>query len=225
MPEAGQSRLTLIIHLKKRPSRIFYTLWHFMLSAKSIRLLILMMFIEIYFTLCQDNNIQIRMFIVHSRGNKEGRRGFMKNLLVTGGCGFIGSNFIKFLLESSDFKGRVINVDKLTYAGNPENLSQTQEVFSDRYIFIKEDICNKARMEQLFDEYEIDSVCHLAAESHVDRSIVSPDAFIQTNIFGTFNLLEASRSRLERVRLFHHISTDEVFGSLQEEGYFTEKSP
>jgi len=149
----------------------------------------------------------------------------MKNMLVTGGCGFIGANFIHYLLEESDFSGRIINVDKLTYAGNPENLAGFEERFPERYIFFKDDICDKKRMAEIFDENEIDAVCHFAAESHVDRSIVSPDDFIQTNIVGTFNLLETARARMKKITLFHHISTDEVFGSLGSDGFFTEKTP
>ena len=114
----------------------------------------------------------------------------MKNILVTGGCGFIGTNFIRYLLKESDFSGLVINVDKLTYAGNPENLFDIEEDFPERYIFFKADICDLKSISRIFDDYEIDTVCHFAAESHVDRSIVSPDSFIQTNIVGTFNLLE-----------------------------------
>jgi dTDP-glucose 4,6-dehydratase len=142
--------------------------------------------------------------------------------MVTGGCGFIGANFIRYLLEESDFSGRIINVDKLTYAGNPESLSDIQERFSNQYLFIKADICDMEHLNTIFAEHEVDSVCHFAAESHVDRSIVRPGAFIQTNIVGTFNLLEAARSIGNRLLLFHHISTDEVFGSLEEKGFFTE---
>jgi dTDP-glucose 4,6-dehydratase len=149
----------------------------------------------------------------------------MKNMLITGGCGFIGSNFIRYLLRESDYKGRIINLDKLTYAGNPENLADVEKKYLDRYVFIRADICDAARMAEIFDGYRIDGVCHFAAESHVDRSIVKPDAFIQTNIVGTFNLLEAARSRLARVIRFHHVSTDEVYGSLGREGYFTETTP
>ncbi len=149
----------------------------------------------------------------------------MQNMLITGGCGFIGANFIRYLLTESDFKGRVVNVDKLTYAGNPENLTDIELDFENRYVFIKADICDVIRMNEIFDNYEIDSVCHFAAESHVDRSIVKPDAFIQTNIVGTFNLLEAARSRQSQIIRFHHISTDEVYGSLGQEGYFTETTP
>ena len=146
-------------------------------------------------------------------------------MLVTGGCGFIGSNFIRYLLNESDFTGRVINVDSLTYAGNPENFAGIEGRWGDRYTFVKADICEKKRMDGLFDEYRVDSVCHFAAESHVDRSIVGPGAFIQSNIVGTFNLLEASRNHQGQLELFHHISTDEVFGSLGPEGFFTETTP
>ena len=105
-----------------------------------------------------------------------------KNLLVTGGCGFIGANFIRYLLEDSNFTGRIINIDKLTYAGNHENLSGIESNFTGRYLFTKIDICNKDEVANIFESYQIDSVCHFAAESHVDRSIVRPDTFIQTNI-------------------------------------------
>ncbi len=149
----------------------------------------------------------------------------MKNILVTGGCGFIGSVFVRYILEESGFTGRIINLDKLTYAGNPENLLNFEELYKDRYIFVHEDICKKDALDKVFSNYNIDTVCHFAAESHVDRSIVSPEAFIETNINGTFNLLEASRKRLDKIKLFHHVSTDEVFGSLGAEGYFTETTP
>ena len=149
----------------------------------------------------------------------------MKNMLVTGGCGFIGSNFIRYILEESDYEGRIINVDALTYAGNPENLTDNAPKFPDRYIFEKEDICNYKGMQKIFENYQIDMVCHFAAESHVDRSIVRPDAFIQTNIIGSFNLLELARINQNRLEVFHHVSTDEVFGSLGESGFFTEETP
>jgi dTDP-glucose 4,6-dehydratase len=149
----------------------------------------------------------------------------MRNMLVTGGCGFIGANFIHYILEEADFTGRIINVDKLTYAGNPDNLSGIEEKFKDRYVFVRADICDRETMEEIFDRYEVDSVCHFAAESHVDRSIVRPDSFIRTNVIGTFTLLEAARQRMERFRLFHHISTDEVYGTLGEDGFFTEETP
>lgn len=149
----------------------------------------------------------------------------MNNLLITGGCGFIGSNFIRYLLKESDFSGRIINIDKLTYAGNLENLADIEKDYSTRYKFIKGDVCDQNLLNNVFEKYEIDTICHFAAESHVDRSIVKPDAFIQTNIVGTFNLLELARANLDRIRLFHHISTDEVFGSLPESGFFTEETP
>ena len=149
----------------------------------------------------------------------------MKNLLITGGSGFIGLNFIRYLLMETDFQGRIINLDKLTYAANPESLSDIQENFPNRYLFIRGDISDRARVESAFDSYCVDSVCHFAAESHVDRSIIGPGEFINTNIIGTYNLLEAARERMERIELFHHISTDEVFGSLSEEGQFTESTP
>ncbi len=149
----------------------------------------------------------------------------IENLLVTGGCGFIGSNFIRHLLAKTGFRGRIINADSLTYAGNPENLIGVKDEFPERYLFRKADICDAPLLQELFAEYRIDAVCHFAAESHVDRSIKRPDSFIQTNIIGTFNLLEAARARGEGFRLFHHISTDEVYGSLGPEGHFTEETP
>ncbi len=148
------------------------------------------------------------------------------NILVTGGCGFIGSNFIRYLLHQPAFSGRIINVDKLTYAGNPENLEGLSDCLSNhRYVFVKADICDQQALANIFDTYDIDAVCHFAAESHVDRSIVSPGQFIQTNIVGTYNLLECCRQRMDQVQLFHHISTDEVFGSLPQKGSFTEETP
>ena len=149
----------------------------------------------------------------------------MKNMLVTGGCGFIGANFIRFLLNESDYTGRIINVDNLTYAGNPENLADIEIDYPEQYIFFRADICDGALMTKIFADYQIDSICHFAAESHVDRSIVKPDAFIQTNIVGTFSLLEAARLQLDHMIRFHHISTDEVYGSLDKGGYFSETTP
>ncbi len=149
----------------------------------------------------------------------------MNNLLVTGGCGFIGTNFIRYLFSDSGFSGQIINVDKLTYAGNPENLKGIEEKFTGRYAFIRADICDTKAMAEVFEKYKIDAICHFAAESHVDRSIVKPDSFIKTNILGTFNLLEQARLCKGRLVLFHHISTDEVFGSLGKDGYFTEVTP
>lgn len=148
-----------------------------------------------------------------------------KNLLITGGCGFIGSNFIRCLIKNNDFSGRIINVDKLTYAGNPENLSDIAADFASRYIFQKVDICDAAGLEDVFSRYDIDAVCHFAAESHVDRSIKTPGDFIQTNIVGTFNLLECAKARGDKFKIFHHVSTDEVYGSLGAEGLFREDTP
>jgi len=149
----------------------------------------------------------------------------MENILVTGGCGFIGSNFIRFLLARDDFSGRIVNVDKLTYAGNAENLDGIAARYPNRYIFEQADICDPTAMGEIFRVNDVDAVCHFAAESHVDRSIVGPDAFIQTNINGTFNLLEQARTRGDRLVLFHHVSTDEVYGSLGPEGRFRETTP
>jgi dTDP-glucose 4,6-dehydratase len=147
------------------------------------------------------------------------------NLLVTGGCGFIGSNFIRYLLGQPDFHGQIVNVDKLTYAGNPHNLGDIDELYPGRYVFLQADICEAGTMKELFGRYHIDGVCHFAAESHVDRSIKNPGEFMLTNIMGTFNLLEAARGRGGDLSLFHHVSTDEVYGSLGPEGYFTEETP
>lgn len=149
----------------------------------------------------------------------------MRDILVTGGCGFIGANFIWHLLSAPDFTGRIINVDKLTYAGNPDNLGGIDEKSLGRHIFIKADICDQKAMARIFEEFDIDTICHFAAESHVDRSIESPGAFIQTNIVGTFNLLELARLHKNSLTLFHHVSTDEVYGSLGDDGYFTEETP
>jgi dTDP-glucose 4,6-dehydratase len=148
----------------------------------------------------------------------------IRNLMVTGGCGFIGSNFIRDLLARPDFTGRIINVDKLTYAGNPENLAGIGEAYPGRCLFRQADICDAGLVKEIFAKEAVDAVCHFAAESHVDRSIRHPENFIQTNIMGTFNLLEAARAA-EGFSLFHHVSTDEVYGSLGEEGYFVEETP
>lgn len=149
----------------------------------------------------------------------------MKNILITGGCGFIGSNFIQYLFEETDFTERIVNIDSLTYAGNPDNLKKIEHKYTERYLFIKADICDKEKLAEIFDLYQIDTICHFAAESHVDRSIAKPDDFINTNIIGTYNLLEIARERLDSITLFHHISTDEVYGSLGATGFFTEQTP
>lgn len=152
-----------------------------------------------------------------------------KHILVTGGCGFIGSNFIRYVLEKySAYK--IINLDKVTYAGNLANLKGVDHL--PNYQFIKGDIGDKELVERLFKEYKIDVVVHFAAESHVDRSILDPEAFIKTNILGTFNLLEMARKLwLEGLTgnhspLFLHISTDEVYGTLGiNDPPFTEEDP
>ncbi len=149
----------------------------------------------------------------------------MHNLLVTGGCGFIGANFIRYVMQETDYAGRIVNVDKLTYAGNPESLADLSEDPSSRYAFVRADICDAIAMREVFETYAIDTICHFAAESHVDRSIVAPDAFVKTNIQGTFTLLEEARRRRNRLIRFHHISTDEVYGSLGPTGRFLESTP
>ncbi len=149
----------------------------------------------------------------------------MHNIFITGGAGFIGSNFIRYVIEKTDFSGKVINLDKLTYAGNLLNLKDIEERFGGkRYFFERGDICDYKRVNDLFRRYDVDVIVNFAAESHVDRSIVGPKAFIKTNVMGTFNLLEVARhfwNHRKDVR-FHHISTDEVYGSLKETGYFYE---
>ncbi len=148
-------------------------------------------------------------------------------MLITGGYGFIGSNFIRYLFSQKDFDGFIVNYDKLTYAANPMNLSDVEKRFSKRYAFIKGDICDYKKLVRVFDDYKIDIVVHFAAESHVDRSIYGPGDFIKTNIVGTFTLLEVVRyfkNKGKDIR-FHHISTDEVYGSLGPKGYFYETTP
>jgi dTDP-glucose 4,6-dehydratase len=150
----------------------------------------------------------------------------MKSVLVTGGAGFIGSNFIHYLFKNDDFNGRIINVDKLTYAGNLDNLRDIDKKYGGkRYFFENVDICDSTQMKQIFEKYDIDTVVHFAAESHVDRSIFGPKDFIQTNILGTFNLLEIAREFWKENKdnyLFHHISTDEVYGSVKDGDCFYE---
>ena len=152
----------------------------------------------------------------------------LENILVTGGAGFIGSNFIRYMFFNTDFSGRIVNVDKLTYAGNLNNLIDIDKKYKgSRYFFEKADIIDRDKMSQLISSYDIDTVVHFAAESHVDRSIFGPEDFINTNIIGTFSLLEAVRENWKGKKdvLFHHISTDEVYGSLDEAGYFFEDTP
>ncbi|MFV0339191.1 MAG: dTDP-glucose 4,6-dehydratase [Parachlamydiaceae bacterium] len=143
------------------------------------------------------------------------------NILVTGGSGFIGSAFIRYLLLKTGFQGTITNLDALTYAGNPENLQPVSE--DKRYRFVQGDIRNQSLVEHILEEQAIDSIVHFAAESHVDRSILGPQAFIETNVMGTFHLLEASR-KVPGIH-FHHVSTDEVYGCLGDTGFFTETTP
>ncbi|MCH7612809.1 MAG: dTDP-glucose 4,6-dehydratase [Candidatus Marinimicrobia bacterium] len=152
-----------------------------------------------------------------------------KIFFITGGCGFIGANFIRFLLNNG-INNKVINLDKLTYAGNPNNLLNFEN--DERYAFIQGDICDQQTVNEIFDNYHPDIVVNFAAESHVDRSIDGPADFIQTNIVGTSVLLQEALQYYKKLAgekssgfRFHHISTDEVFGSLGEEGFFTEKTP
>ena len=147
------------------------------------------------------------------------------SVFVTGGAGFIGSNFIRHVLHRPDFAGKVVNFDALTYAGNAESLADVERDFPDRYVFVHGDIRDQAAVRKALRENGCDAIVHFAAESHVDRSIVSPDDFVQTNIVGTFRLLEEARALGPELKLFHHVSTDEVFGSLGETGHFSETTP
>jgi dTDP-glucose 4,6-dehydratase len=159
----------------------------------------------------------------------------LKNVLVSGGCGFIGCNFIRFMLEeNADFTGRIINLDALTYAGNPASLAGIEAKYgaagqNSRYFFERADICDAEKAAAVFEKYDIDTVVHFAAESHVDRSIFGPGEFVRTNVDGTYKLLEAARKHWKNKKtdsvLFHHISTDEVYGSLGPTGSFTETTP
>ncbi|NOK03592.1 MULTISPECIES: dTDP-glucose 4,6-dehydratase [Myxococcus] len=142
------------------------------------------------------------------------------NVLVTGGCGFIGSNLVKYLRRERP-AWTVVNLDKLTYAGNLESLSELEG--DPQHVFIRGDIGNRELVEHLMSVHAIDAVMHLAAESHVDRSILGPEVFVTTNVLGTQQLLEASRAR--GVKRFLMVSTDEVYGSLGPTGAFTESSP
>lgn len=153
-----------------------------------------------------------------------------RTYLVTGGAGFIGSNYIHYMFEKYGDSIQIINVDKLTYAGRLENLAEIED--RGNYRFIEADICDKEMIESLFLEYVIDRVVHFAAESHVDRSINDPEIFVKTNVLGTAVLLNAARKAWEKEdgtylenKKFLHVSTDEVYGSLGETGYFYETTP
>ena len=149
----------------------------------------------------------------------------MSTLLVTGGCGFIGSNFIRRIMLK-DPSCTIINLDKLTYSGNIDNL---KDITTKRYVMCKGDICDKELLKSLFDKYHFDSVVHFAAESHVDRSIDDPSEFLKTNVMGTLSLLITSNNYLMKNNnnnfRFIHISTDEVYGSLKHSGKFIEETP
>ncbi|MDX1960641.1 MAG: dTDP-glucose 4,6-dehydratase [Leptospiraceae bacterium] len=150
----------------------------------------------------------------------------IERVLVTGGAGFIGANFLHYLLKKN-FSGRVVNLDALTYAAEIKNLSFIESKLD--YRFVHGSIVDKSLLEKLFEEEKFDTIVHFAAESHVDNSILGPGIFIETNVQGTFQLLETSKNFWKKNHmtevLFHHISTDEVYGSLGKHGYFTEKTP
>ena len=148
----------------------------------------------------------------------------MKNILVTGGAGFIGSHLVRLFVNKYP-EYHIINLDILTYAGNLKNLKDIES--NENYTFVKCDICDFKKVKKIFKDYKINSVIHLAAESHVDRSIIDPFSFAQTNVMGTLTLLQVAKeywSNNFKNKLFYHVSTDEVYGSLGEEGYFTEES-
>ena len=149
----------------------------------------------------------------------------MRTYLVTGGAGFIGSNYIHYLFKKYGDEIRIINVDVLTYAGNLENLKDIEK--RDNYTFIRADICDKEAIRRIFAENDIDRVVHFAAESHVDRSIRNPEVFVQTNVMGTAVMLNCAKEAWElpdgsfkEGKKFLHVSTDEVYGSLEKEDEF-----
>lgn len=144
----------------------------------------------------------------------------IKNVLVTGGAGFMGSSFIRLVLNKKEFNGSIVNLDKLTYAGNLKNLSSIENYKN--YFFYNGDILDTQLVEKICKDYNIDTIVNFAAETHVDRSIDGPKAFLYTNILGTHSLLDAVRNN-KHIH-FHHISTDEVYGELKDNGYFTEDS-
>ena len=156
----------------------------------------------------------------------------MEHILVTGGAGFIGSNFVPYFLENNP-NTHLVNLDALTYAGNLDNLKEVEG--HERYTFVQGDICDRSLIESLFQKHDFNGVIHFAAESHVDNSITNPDAFMQTNIIGTFNLIDVAKKHwmvgpgiykeAYKNSRFHHVSTDEVYGTLGKEGLFMETTP
>jgi len=156
----------------------------------------------------------------------------MNRIIVTGGAGFIGANYIHHLFEDPDFQGSVLNFDKLTYAGNLDSLVEIETAFPERYRFVKADSCDSEAVARVFAEFQPDTVVNFAAESHVDRSIDGPMEFINTNVLGTAVMLDCALRYWrgldeagKKAFRFHHVSTDEVFGSLGDEGLFTESTP
>ena len=150
---------------------------------------------------------------------------FTKKIMITGGAGFIGSHVVRLFVKKYP-QYLIVNLDALTYAGNLANLQDVESL--PNYKFEKGDITDEARMKELFDTYGFDAVIHLAAESHVDRSILDPLAFVKTNVLGTANLLNVAYAKWKGAlddKLFYHVSTDEVYGSLGHEGFFTEETP
>ncbi|HNX02858.1 MAG TPA: dTDP-glucose 4,6-dehydratase [Candidatus Cloacimonas sp.] len=157
----------------------------------------------------------------------------MNRVIVTGGAGFIGANYLHTLFANPSFTGKILNIDKLTYAGNLESLQDLEAKYGNsRYFFAQADICDAEKMKELLHQFKPDTIVHFAAESHVDRSIDGPMEFVQTNLVGTATLLNAALEYFRTLEdeakkhfRFHNVSTDEVFGSLGEQGMFTEETP
>ena len=156
----------------------------------------------------------------------------MKKILITGGAGFIGANYLHTLFADENFSGKILNIDKLTYAGNLDSLQDLESKYGNsRYFFVRADICDAEKMKEVINQFKPDTIVHFAAESHVDRSIDGPMEFVKTNLVGTATLLNAALEYYRTLQeaekknfRFHHISTDEVFGSLGESGMFTEET-